>query len=113
MKLEYVAFQLAGAAIGEDVNELKQVLTAGSLTFICSLTFDTDEISDTCNHWICSLEVVSDTEDIPERSFVLYPNTLHFDGDELYTVAVRSKLQEIGHGDLPTTQLIIGVPSDE
>lgn len=113
MKLDYTAYQLTGTAIGEDVNELKQILTAGELTFICTLIFDTDEISDTYNHWICSLDIVSDTEDIPERSFVLYPNTLHFDGDELYTVAVRSELSEIGHGDLQSVQLVIGVPSDE
>jgi hypothetical protein len=113
MKLDYTSYQLASAAINEDTNEIKQIMSAGALTLICSLIFDTDEISDTYNHWICSLEVVSDTEDIPERSFVLYPNTLHFDGDELYTVAVLSDLQEIGHDDLMNVQLIIGVPSDE
>lgn len=113
MKLDYTAYQLASMAIGEDVNELQQVLTAGELTFICTLIFDTDAISDTYNHWICSLDIVSDTEDIPERSFVLYPNTLHFDGDDLYVVAVRSELAKIGHGDLQNVQLVIGVPSDE
>ena len=113
MKLDYTSYRLANVAIGDTDNELQQILVAGELTFFCTLRFDTDSISDTYNHWICSLEVVSDTEDIPERSFTLYPNTLHFDGDKLYTVAVRSELENIGHDDLQDTFLIIGVPSDE
>jgi hypothetical protein len=56
---------------------------------------------------------VSDTEDIPERSIVLYPNTLHFEGDAVYTVAVSSELDNIGHDDLQNVFITIGVPVDE
>jgi hypothetical protein len=69
-------------------------------------------VSDTYGHWICSLEVVSDTEDIPERSFVLYPNTLHFEGDTLYTVGVVTELEDIGHDSLQEVYLVIGVPGE-
>lgn len=113
MKLAYTVFRLANTALNDSENEVRQVIAAGELTFICSLHFDTDEISDTYNHWICTLDVVSDTEDIPERSFVLYPNTLHFEGDDLYVVSVTSDLEEIGHGDLQSVFLTIGVPVDE
>jgi hypothetical protein len=113
MKLDYTVFRAVGTALNNDENELRQVFSEGELTFVCTLTFDTDAISETYGHWICTLDVVSDTEDIPERSFVLYPNTLHFEGDTLYTVAVRSELEDIGHGDLQSTFLVIGVPADE
>ena len=113
MKLEYTAFRLAGQAINEDSNELQQIFIAGELTLYCTLYFDTDEISDTYNHWICSLDVVSDTEDIPQRSFTVYPNTLHFEGDDRYVVAVTSDLEEIGHNDLMNAFIVIGVPADE
>ena len=113
MELNYTSFKLANIDIREDENELQQVLTADELTFICTLHFDTDTISDTYNHWICTLDLVSDTLDIPERSIVLYPNTLHFEGDDLYTVAVTSELEEIGHDDLQNVILTIGVPANE
>lgn len=113
MKLNYSTFRLVNVALNDDENELRQVMSVGELTLICSLFFDTDEISDTYNHWVCTLEVVSDTEDIPERSLVLYPNTLHFEGDSLYTVSVTADLEEIGHGDLQNVFLTIGVPADE
>ena len=113
MKLAYTTFRLVNVALNDDENELRQVMTAGDLTLICSLRFDTDKISDTYNHWVCTLDVVSDTEDIPERSLVLYPNTLHFDGDSLYVVSVTTDLEEIGHGDLQSVFLSIGVPVDE
>ena len=113
MKLDYYSFKLATVSIDPNANELQQILSAGDLTFICTLRFDTDEISDTFNHWICSLDIVSDTEDIPERCIVLYPNTLHFEGDDLYTVAVTSELEEIGHDDLENVVLTIGVPANE
>ena len=113
MKIKYTTFRAVSTSLNDDENELRQVVFAGDLTFLCTLRFDTDNISDTYNHWICSLEVVSDTEDIPERSFVLYPNTLHFDGDELYCASVTSELEEIGHGDLQNVFITIGVPADE
>lgn len=113
MKLAYASFRLANVALNDDENELQQVMTAGELTFICSLHFDTDAASDTYNHWICTLDVVSDTEDIPERSLVLYPNTLHFEGDSLYVVSITSSLESIGHGDLQNVFLTIGVPVNE
>lgn len=113
MKLAYTTFRLANVALNDDENELRQVMTAGELTFICSLRFDTDPVSDTFSHWVCTLDVVSDTEDVPERSFVLYPNTLHFDGDSLYVVSITSAMEEIGHGDLQNVFLTIGVPVNE
>lgn len=113
MKLDCYTFRLVNVALNDDENELRQVLNVRELTFICTLHFDTDPVSDTFGRWICTLEVVSDTEDIPERSIVLYPNTLHFEGDSLYTVGVVSDLDEIGHGDLQNVFLNIGVPTDE
>ncbi len=113
MKLNYTTFRMVNVALNDNENEIRQVMTAGELTLICALHFDTDTASETYNHWICTLDVVSDTEDVPERSFVLYPNTLHFDGDTLYCVSVTSELEEIGHGDLQNVFLTIGVPADE
>lgn len=112
MELNCTSFRLLNTALGTDENDVKQVMTAGDLSFICSLHFDTDDVSDTYGHWICSLEVVSDTEDIPERSFVLYPNTLHFEGDTLYTVGVVTELEDIGHDSLQEVYLVIGVPGE-
>lgn len=113
MTYNYYTFRCISAEIAETDNELKQIFSAGDLTLICTLLFDTDEASDTYNHWICGLDVVSDTEDIPERSFTLYPNTLHFVGDDRYIVSVTTELSEIGHDDLLNVFLNIGVPSDE
>ena len=113
MKLEYSSFKLITIDIKEDENEFQQVFLAGGLTFICVTHFDTDTASDTFNHWVCTLDIVSDTEDVPERSFVLYPNTIHFEGDSLYTVAITSELEEIGHDDLQNVIITIGVPTDE
>lgn len=113
MKINYTTFRAIGTSLNDDENELRQVLSAGKLTFMCTLTFDTDEVSDTYGHWICALDVVSDTEDIPERSLVLYPNTIHFEGDSLYCVSVISELETIGHGDLQNVFITIGVPADE
>lgn len=113
MVYNYTVFRCIDTEINETDNELRQVFTAGSLTLICTMLFDTDEISDTFGRWICRLEVVSDTEDIPERSFTLYPNTVHFIGDDLYSVAVSTDLAEIGHDDLPNVYFVIGVPADE
>jgi hypothetical protein len=112
MELNCTSFRLLNTALGADENDVKQVMTAGDLSFICSLHFDTDDVSDTYGHWICLLEVVSDTEDIPERSFVLYPNTLHFEGDTLYTVGVVTELEDIGHDSLQEVYLVIGVPGE-
>jgi hypothetical protein len=112
MELNCTSFRLINTVLGPDDNDVRQIITAGDLSFICSLHFDTDEVSDTYNHWICSLEVVSDTEDIPERSFVLYPNTLHFENDTLYTVGIVTELEEIGHDSLQEVYLVIGVPGE-
>jgi hypothetical protein len=113
MELNCTSFRLLNTALGADENDVKQVMTAGDLSFICSLHFDTDDVSDTYGRWICSLEVVSDTEDIPERSFTVYPNTLHFEGDDLYVVSITSDLDYIGHDDLADVFITIGVPADE
>ena len=113
MKLDYYTFRAVNNALGVDDNDLQQVLTAGALSFICQLHYDTDPISDTFGHWICILDIVSDEIDLPERSLILYPNTLHFDGDTVYTVAITTDLTEIKHDDLQNVSIIIGVPSDE
>lgn len=113
MTYNYFSFRCISTEIAETDNELKQIFSARELTLMCTLLFDTDDASDTFNHWICRLDVVSDTEDIPERSFTLYPNTLHFVGDDRYVVAVNTELSEIGHNDLPNVFLIIGVPVNE
>lgn len=113
MNYKYSTFRCIDVEITETDTELKQVFVAGDLTLLCTLVFDTDEASDTFNHWICRLDVVSETEDIPERSFTLYPNTAHFIGDERYAVVVSTDLTEIGHDDLPEVFLVIGVPTNE
>ena len=113
MKLDYKTFVLANQPLNEGENELQQILTVNDLTLICTLRFDLDKISDTYGHWICCLDVVSDTEDIPERSLTLYPDTIHFEGDALYTVVISSELESIGHNDLSDTYITIGVPANE
>lgn len=113
MKYSYAQFRMIGSAIAENDNEIQQMFSVEDKTFICTLHFDTDTVSDTYNHWICSLDIVSDTEDVPERSFVLYPNTLHFEGDDLFVVSITSELDEIGHDDLQNVFISIGVPTDE
>lgn len=113
MKLNYYTFRLANQMLNNNENELKEILVAGSLTFLCTLHFDTDEISDTFGKWICCLDVVSDTEDIAERSITLYPNTLHFEGDTTYVAAITSELESIGHDDLSNAFITIGVPVNE
>ena len=113
MQLDYLTFRMANQAINKDTNDVQQLFVVGDLTLYCKMHFDTDEASDTYNHWICSLDVVSDTEDIPERSLVLYPNTLHFDGDNLYVVSITSDLDYIGHDGLQNAFITIGVPTDE
>ena len=113
MKLEYYTFRCANQPLNADSNEIQQIFIAGELTLFCTMHFDTDTASDTYNHWVCCLEVVSDTEDIPERSMTLYPNTLHFDGDNLYVVSITSDLENIGHDDLQNVFISIGVPADE
>ena len=113
MKLSYKTFVLASQPIASDTNDLQEIFTVDDLTLICTLHFDTDDISDTYNHWICTFDVVSDTEDIPERSITLYPNTVHFDGDTLYSVAITGDLEYIGHDDLSNVLITIGVPANE
>lgn len=113
MTLSYKTFVLANQPVNEGENDLQEIFTVDSLTLICSLHFDTDEVSATYGHWICCLDVVSDTEDIPERSIVLYPNTTHFTGDALYIVAISSAAESIGHDDLTRAYITIGVPVNE
>ena len=113
MRLEYKTFVLANQILDKNANDLQEIFNVNDLTLICTLHFDTDSVSDTYNHWVCVLDVVSDTEDIPERSITLYPNTIHFDGDTLYTVVISSELESIGHDDLPNAYITIGVPSNE
>lgn len=105
-------FRIADAPTEGDT-ELATLLASDTFTFLCLLHFDTDPISSTYNHWICSLEPVSDEVQLEERSFVLYPNTLHFDGDDQYTVGVVSDLESIGLNDLDEVYLNIGVLENE
>lgn len=113
MQLNYKTFILCNQPLSVGENELQQIFSVEDLTLICTMHFDTDECSDTFNHWICAFDVVSDTEDIPERSITLYPNTIHFEGDTLYTVIISSQLENIGHNDLSSTYITIGVPANE
>ena len=113
MTYNYAQFRMISTPITELDNEVQQIFTVEGLTLICTLHFDTDTVSDTYNHWICNLDIVSDTEDIPERSLVLYPNTLHFEGDDLFVVSITSELEEIGHDDLQNVFITIGVPLNE
>lgn len=113
MKYNYAQFRMIGSPIATTDNEVQQMFSVEDLTLICTLHFDTDSASDTFEHWVCCLDVVSDTEDIPERSFVLYPNTIHFEGDNLFIVSITSELEEIGHDDLQNVFITIGVPSNE
>ena len=113
MKLDYYTFRAVNAALGADDNDMQQILTAGNMSFLCRLHFDTDPVSDTFGHWVCLLDLISDDIDIAERSLVLYPNTLHFEGDEIYTVSVTSDLTEIKHDDLQNVFITIGVPANE
>jgi hypothetical protein len=113
MVYEYTTYRLANQDISAGNNDLQQIFIAGELTLYCTLHFDTDEISDTYNHWICCLEIVSDTEDVPQRSITLYPNTLHFEGDTRFVVSITSELDYIGHDDLQNAYITIGVPVNE
>ena len=110
MQYEYAAFKLVNQVIDADANELQEVFETNTITLYCELHFDTDPISDTYGKWICCLDLVSDTEDVAQRSIVLYSNTLHFEGDNRYTVAINSDLDNIGHDDLGAVILVIGVP---
>ena len=113
MKLNYYTYRLADTAVADKETTLRQLFSAGELTLLCTMDFDTDKASSTYNHWVCRLEVVSDTLDVPERSMVIYPNTIHFEGDELYTVVITSALDSIGFEDLQNALISIGVPADE
>ena len=113
MKYNYTTFRLINQELNPDTNDVQQLLIAGELTLFCSLHFDTDPASDTYMRWICCLDIVSDELDIPERSMTLYPNTLHFEGDDVYVVSITSELDEIGRDDLQNVFITIGVPSDE
>lgn len=113
MELSYTTFRLSSQEINESTNDAQELFMAGNVALLGVLHFDTDQASDTYNHWILSLELISDTVDIPERSLTLYPNTLHFEGDTVYTVAITSELEEIGHDDLQNVFITIGVPVNE
>lgn len=113
MKFDYRTFVLANQPLNPTDNDLRQIFILSTLTLICTLHFETDPCSDTFGHWVCCLDVVSDTEDIPERSITLYPNTVHFDGDDLYMVVISSSLESIGHDDLANAYITIGVPVNE
>lgn len=110
MTYNCTAFRCITTEINATDNVLKQVFSAGDMTFVCTLVFDTDKASDTYDHWVCIMNIVSDTEDIPERSFTLYPNTVLFIGDDRYIVSIQCNKETIGHDDLLDTYLIIGVP---
>lgn len=109
MKFNYYSFKAIGTPISADTNDLQQLMQAGEIVLYCVMHFDTDKASETYGKWIVTLDVVSDEVDYPERSLVLYPNTLHFKGDSLYTVAVTSELEDIGHDDLQSVIITIGV----
>ena len=113
MKMNYSSFRLVNVAIGPDDNDMQQVIPTDKYTLYCLLHFDTDTVSDTYGKWVCTLDIVSDTTEYPERSLVLYPNTVHFDGDALYSVVITSELDSIGHDDLQNVFMTVGVVADE
>jgi hypothetical protein len=92
---------------------LKQVIGTEEITLLCTLTFDVDPSSSTYEHWNCKLDYITkdDNEpDIADRSFTVYPNTIHFDGDSVYIVSITSELENIGFNDLASAFISIGVP---
>lgn len=112
MYYDYYQFQAVGTPTeGED--RIATILVAGELTLLCQYFFDSDPVSDTYNKWICTLEDVSEDEDKAQRSLVMNPGTLHFEGDTEYIVSIASELSTIGLYDLEKTYITIGVPKYE
>ena len=120
-KYAYSTFRLVNVAIADTDTEMQQTLTVGDLTFLLVLTWtevQEAEVDDAGNivtpavfAWSLAINTVSTSvnKDIPERSLRLYPNTIHFEGDDLYTVAIISSLESIGHADLQNVYITIGV----
>ncbi len=95
---------------------LQHLISVENVNLICTLTFDVDKCSNTYEKWICNLAYIASddsAEDVPDRSFPVYPNTLHFEGDKLYIVSISSKLSSIGFTDLSDAFITIGVPQNE
>lgn len=112
MQYYYHTFKLASSE-EDGESDLSMVFDTGDLTLLCRLYYEKDDASILKGSWICTLDLVSDEIDIPERSFVLHPGTVHFDGDPYYIVGVASELETIGATDLENVYLNIGVPVNE
>lgn len=110
MKYNFSQFRLVDVIPEE--NTVVTVLS-GDITLLCTLHYDNDPVSTTFERWICVLEVVTDEENIPERSFVLYPGTIHFEGDNTYIVGVASEFEQITRDNIDSVYLTIGVPVNE
>lgn len=120
-KFTYGTFTAVPTVIADTDNEMQQTLTVGTMTFLLVYTWsevreaELDEdgkvVTPAEYAWVVSIDsvVTNSDESIPQRSFTMYPNTIHFDGDERYTVSVISELENIGHADLPNVYITIGV----
>lgn len=117
----YSTFCLAPAGVGDNDTELQQTFTVNGVTFLVNMIWteiqevvadaDGTILEPAIFGWVLTIDTIaaSSEDDIPQRDLTLYPNTLHFDGDEVYTVAIISKLETIGHGDLQDVYITIGV----
>lgn len=122
-KFTYGTFTAVSTAITDTDNEMQQTLTVGTMTFLLIYTWSEiheavyeDEAKTKIKTpaeyaWVVTIDsvVLKSEQSIPQRSFTMYPNTIHFDGDEYYTVSVISELENIGHADLPNVYITIGV----
>lgn len=122
-KYTFSTFTAVNTVIADTDNEMQQTLSVGNMTFLFVYTWTeikAAEYEDEAKTkvktpaeyaWVLAIDSVStsDAEDIPQRSLTMYPNTIHFDGDEHYTIAIISELESIGHADLPNVYITIGV----
>lgn len=92
----------------DGLNKVSFNITAGSIVLDCTLYFDTDTISNTYNHWIMNIINLS-SEEVDERTIVLYPNTEHFTGDSSYEFTVRSEDDNIMFDNLAGVTFYVGV----
>lgn len=107
MKINFTTYRMSPTDT-QGNKEVSTVISSGNVTLLCTMIFDDDEASDTYDHWVCKLEYVSDTEDVADRSLTVYPNTLHFDGDDRYVIAITSELKHIGIDDLTNAFITVG-----
>ena len=117
----YSTYRIVNTEITEDDDECQQTVTVGDYTFLLVLSWieveqavldgDGNVVTPAKYAWSLSIDSVaaSASQRIAQRSLTLYPNTIHYDGDDIYTVAIISSLESIGHGDLQNVYITIGV----